>query len=507
MAKLFSSLFGFNVKSTPSNRYASAPKAPKALYNEQAIDYLIHPLFQMADTDETLKKLGVHRKELRVLESDDEITACIETRREALIATPWRLEKGLVRQNNFLWGELDRVITAVLRGAFNAVLYGYSVQEVIYQQYDDGKIGLKEVSEKPFEWFEPKSDGRLLYRSMLNPNGEEVDKQFKFLLTIRNETYRQPYGEALLSRLYWAWLFRVNGWKYWAKNLERAGTPFLKGTAPNETLPDGTTAMDYLSTVLNAAVSNATLALPENWNAEFLSAQQTGATFEQFENAILKRIQKVILGQTLTSDVGKTGSFAAAKVHENVLSDRKMADIRLVTKTVQNLVNALHILNGFTGEPPTFVLEDNTGLEIDRAGRDSQLVQAGVLKLTPEYLLRVYDYEEGDFEIPTNLLPDKNMPMGINKPSNFSASNELSKFTPAQMVIENLVAASIENIPAQLSSDDLRNAVFSANSMADLEANLALLLDKQDPHFTELLAQTAFSAQLLGFVNSSESVV
>jgi len=199
---------------------------PKALYNEQAIDYLVNPLFQYADTDETLKKLGVHRKELRVLESDDEITACIETRREALISTPWRLELGKARVNNFIWQELDRMIVSTLRGAFNAVLYGYSVQEVIYEQRSDGKIGLKEVCEKPFEWFEPKSDGRLLYRSMMNPMGEEVDKQFKFLLTIRNETYRQPYGEALLSRLYWAWMFRTNGWKFWAKNLERAGIPF-----------------------------------------------------------------------------------------------------------------------------------------------------------------------------------------------------------------------------------------------------------------------------------------
>lgn len=473
---------------------------PKTLYQETAIDLLVNNLFQYRDTDETLKKLGIDRKELRVLESDDEIYAAIETRREALIATPWRLEQGLVRQNNFLWSELDKVITTVLRGAFNAVLYGYSVQEVIYQRYDDGKIGLREVSEKPFEWFEPKSDGRLLYRSMLNPNGEEVDKQFKFLLTIRNETYRQPYGEPLLSRLYWAWLFRVNGWKYWAKNLERAGTPFLKGTAPNETLTDGTPAIDHLSNVLNAAVSNATLALPDGWDAEFLSAQQTGATFEQFENAILKRIQKVILGQTLTSDVGKTGSFAAAKVHENVLSDRKMADIRLVTKTVQTLVNALHVLNGFTGEPPTFVLEDNTGLEIDRAGRDSQLVQAGVLKLTPDYLLRVYDYEEGDFEIPTVApTPIIDKP----KPANFSASNEPVKFTADQQVVENLADNVLEKLNSPIPEQAIFNAIKAAKSHDDLADRLAVLFaDTDTKEFRTVLERATFAADLMGFANA-----
>jgi 2-hydroxychromene-2-carboxylate isomerase len=63
---------------------------PKALYNEQAIDYLVSHLLQMADTDETLKKLGIHRKELRALESDDEIYAAIETRREARL-TPYSM--------------------------------------------------------------------------------------------------------------------------------------------------------------------------------------------------------------------------------------------------------------------------------------------------------------------------------------------------------------------------------------------------------------------------------
>jgi phage gp29-like protein len=499
MAKLFQFLSKFNGKNTVS----STSTAPKALYNEQAIDYLVNPLFQMQDTDETLKKLGVHRKELRALEGDDEITACIETRREALIATPWRLELGKARVNNFIWQELDRVIVSVLRGAFNAVLYGYSVQEIIWQQLPDGKIGLKEVSEKPFEWFEPKSDGRLIYRSQLNPQGEAIDKKFKFLLSIRNETYRQPYGEALLSRLYWAWLFRVNGWKYWAKNLERAGTPFLVGTAPNETLPDGTTAVDYLTTVLNSAVSNATLALPDGWTAQFLSATQTGTSFEQFEQAILKRIQKVILGQTLTSDVGKTGSFAAAKVHENVLSDRKIADIRLATKTVQTLVNALHTLNGFTGEPPTFVMEDDTGLEVERADRDSKLVQAGVLKLTPDYLLRVYDYEDGDFEIPNNVPPDKNTPMGVNKPSNFSASNELSKFTPDQQIIEDLADNVLEKLSSPIPEGAIFNAIKAAKDYDDLADRLAVLFVETDTaEFRTVLERATFAADCLGYANA-----
>lgn len=473
--------------------------APKILYQDTAIDLLVNALFQHQDPDETLKKLGVSRKELRVLESDDEIFAAIETRREALISTPWRLEPNTSRQNKFIQGELNNHITSVLRGCFDAVLYGYSVQEVIYRKTDDGKIGLKSVMTKPFEWFEPKSNGDLIYRSVFDPMGSPVDKEIKFLLSIRNETYRQPYGEAILSRLYWAWMFRVQGWKFWAKNLERTGIPFLKGNVINGMMPDGTPNHEYLSMALSASVSGSTLALPEGWTAEFMSVQQNGATFEQFETAIIKRFQKVILGQTLTSDVGSSGSFAAAKVHQSVLDDRRKADIRLVTETVQTLVNALHTLNEFSGEPPIFVMEDDTGLEVERADRDSKLVQAGVLKLTSEYLTRVYDFEDGDFEIPATT-PASIQP---TKPAQFSASNEPIKFTKDQQVIENLADDVLEKLKSPIPEQAIFNAIKAAKNYEDLADRLAVLFSETDTkEFQGVLERATFAADLMGFANA-----
>jgi phage gp29-like protein len=249
-------------------------------------------------------------------------------------------------------------------------------------------------------------------------------------------------------------------------------------------------------------VQNATLALPSGWDAEFLSAQQTGATFEQFEQAIIKRIQKLILGQTLTSDVGSSGSFAAAKVHQSVLDDRKRADIRLVTKTVQTLVNALHTLNGFTGEPSTFVMEDNTGLEIERADRDSKLVQSGVLTLTPDYLLRVYDYEDGDFEIPAVAAPPKPQTVGT-KPANFSASvPPPTKFTPQQQEIETLADAVLENLGSPIPESAIFNAIKAASDYEDLTNRLAVLFAETDTsEFRQVLERATFAADCLGFAN------
>jgi hypothetical protein len=71
--------------------------------------------------------------------------------------------------------------------------------------------------EKPMEWFEPKNDGRLIYRPDGTGQEIEVDQVFKFFMTRRKATYKQPYGKALLTVVYWLDFFRKNGFKFWAK--------------------------------------------------------------------------------------------------------------------------------------------------------------------------------------------------------------------------------------------------------------------------------------------------
>jgi phage gp29-like protein len=60
------------------------------------------------------------------------------------------------------------------------------------------------------------------------------------------------------------------------------------------------------------------------------SSGNAGTSFETFNNTIIRQIQKVILGQTLTSGTDGTGSRALGEVHDNVRKDKLNADIRLL---------------------------------------------------------------------------------------------------------------------------------------------------------------------------------
>jgi phage gp29-like protein len=78
------------------------------------------------------------------------------------------------------------------------------------------------------------------------------------------------------------------------------------------------------------------------------SSSNGGSTaFEAFDNVLTRRIQKVVLGQTLTSGTDGVGSRALGEVHNDVRLDKRNSDLRMITPTIQELIDALCLLNNF----------------------------------------------------------------------------------------------------------------------------------------------------------------
>lgn len=494
-----------------------------ALTVETAFDQWLTMLTQFPDPDEVLKNLGIRREHLRALEYDDEISAALDTRREAIIGVPWRLEPGTDAASKFIADELRPHVEKIVRSGFAAVCYGYSVSEVVYA-WREGGLGLGAVVEIPFWWFSPRPDGKLVWYSQKEPNGEEADP-LKFLLTVRQSTYLSPYGEALLSRLYWPWKFRQAGWKFWAKWLERFGSPFLIARTKGD--------INAMSKALAAASGGAGIAVDAEDEVSALDAGSKGDQFSSFEGAIIRRYQRVILGQTLTSDVGQSGSYAAAKVHNDVREDKRNADIRLVRATFQKIVNNLWALNRFSGTAPEFVMEDETGLEIDRADRDSKLVQAGILKLTEDYLMDRYDFREGDFEIPEpppQLAPyagqdpnaaqdgQKAPPKGGGTESDQNARDAGAsatkagfaaqtgpRFTQGQEAVERLVDNTLSGLPPLIEEAAILRVIRLAKDPEDLLERMAVLMrNSSSPEFRTMFERALFAAEVMGFAHADD---
>ena len=369
-----------------------AKPARTILQSEIALSRLLQFITSIPDPDMILQKVGIKRHHLRQLTFDDEVAQAVDTRVEAVISTPWRLEPNQTRIGKRLTLELEPHIEDLVRGVMDARFYGYSVFEIIYRQTPQG-IGINRLALKPMEWFEPQRDGSLLY--FPDDGSAAVEgipcHPLKFLLARCNATYRNPYGESLLSRLWFPVTWRREGWGLWLQFLETFGEPIVLGQVRNyQDFVDAMTLQGVRSTVAWEGSGDDKI---ETINAS------TPGEFERLENAIIKRIQKLILGQTLTSDVGSNGSYAVAAIHNEVRNDKRRADLRLVRGIGQRVVDYLSLLNGF--EPPRFVLADDAGLETPRAQRDAILapvLKSSSLQLTRAYYLRHYDYLDEDIE-------------------------------------------------------------------------------------------------------------
>lgn len=492
---------------TQSKEKNTPTSVPASLFEPGAVDLLAEMLDNMPDPDEVLRELGLTRANLRPMLGDDEIEAALETRFAAVVGTPWRLEPAEGPAFDFVWSQLEPRMESIVRAAWRAVIFGYSVQEVTYEK-EGGRTVWGSVDDRPFDWFSVQPDGKLIYHpksSSTMKEGEECDQDYKFFLTRRYPSYRQPYGEALLTRLYWPWFFRTQSSKFWARFLERFGAPLLLGKTSGDTA--------LMASSLAKALQSAVAAIGENDDVQAISPTGNGEAFARFDSRFSKSIQKVILGQTLTSDVGTVGSFAAAKVHDEVRDDRRKADLRLVQATIQRMVDALLALN-FPSIKLTFVMADDTGLEIERAERDSKLVAAGVLKLTEKYLLDRYDFEPGDFTIPEG---STGIPVDPKKPAkpagakaamfaagiaHFAANP--SKFTGQQQAVEDLADDALaQGGGSPIDPALVRKAIFAAKDADDLAERLAVILAEHDPKtFNAILERALFAADVVGYVHA-----
>ncbi len=373
-----------------SSIYNEAPLKPKVralLSSEVAISRMLDYFFFVVDPDELLAKAGIERYKLRSLTHDDEIFQCIETREDAIHATNWRIESNNTRIGKWLTTALEDYVDGLLRGFMEAIWYGHSVQELVYESVGN-RIAIARCAIKPMQWFTLEQDGTTWFTG---DDGRRIlcDTR-KFLVARHRPRYDNPMGEAILSRLWFPVTWRREGWSLWLSFLQTFGEPIVIGQVPNY--------KEFIAAMQKQGVRSAVAwqSVSDTDRVTTINASTPGE-FSALENAIRSRIQRLILGQTMTSDAAGSGSYAAAAVHNQVRKEKVAADIRFLTHQMQGVLDRLCGLNGF--ERHRFIMADANGLETTRAARDAVMmpvIKASGLKFAKSYFTDVYDYREED---------------------------------------------------------------------------------------------------------------
>jgi phage gp29-like protein len=476
------------------------------LYSQQAEMAFLNFLTRMPDLDEVLRKAGVPRHRLSVLMYDDEIYQCVEKRQDKLEAAPFRLEPSEGLPAQIISSELKKWWSELVLGTQDARWYGYSVLEAVYTKPENPSlfiegpnittfIGWQWVGKKPMQWFEPKNDGRLMLLQNYNDQRRDIEcnQQFKHFLTQCKPSFENPYGEALFSRLYWLWFFKNGTTKFWAKFVERFGNPLLVGKSSKS-------VEGMLKALLNAHASSV-MSINENESVEVLSASSSGnggsTAFESFDKKIERSIQKLVLGQTLTSGTDGAGSRALGEVHLEVQNNKVDADIRMITSTIQAMIDAICALNNW--ERHIIVIGDEKSLNASKADRDVKLKNAGA-NLTNQYFLREYGLQDGDVaDAPQIAVPSqfKALPQRA-----FSFAASTKKLSPEQQEVEELTDG--QRSIDLLDQKQVNELIQSSETPEALAFNLMRLMSgASESQFTANLEMALYAADVLGYVTAS----
>lgn len=169
---------------------------------------------------------------------------------------------------------------------------------------------------------------------------------YKFIVHVAKAKSGLPIRGGLARAAGWAYLFKNYALKDWVTFCELFGQPLRLGKyGPGATEQDRRALLQAVSNL----GTDAAAIIPESMAIEFVDAGRAagGAAYETLCAYLDAQVTKAVLGQTLTTELPKTGgSLAAARVHEAVRRDILAADARRLSDTLnRDLVRPLIDLN------------------------------------------------------------------------------------------------------------------------------------------------------------------
>ena len=381
----------------------------------------------------------------------------------------------------------------------DAIGKGFSAHEIEWQRNDKGLWLPKKITFRPQRWFTLDYQTRQQIRLRNNKDAYSEELIDNGWIVHRHSTQTTGYvaQDGLLRELALPYLFKNFAIKNWLRFAELYAVPIMVLFHHEKDAVKKLALKDAIRSIGKSGV-----ALFEGGTQDDLktvdAARGEGQGFQALIDWCEGAVSKAILGGTLTSQTGKNGNYATANIHNDVRLQIRDYDARQIAESLTNqLLGSIARLNGLTIRANwTFDTSEPEDLALF-ADAIPKLVAVG-MKITPEYLhekLKIPIAKEGE--------PILGM---VTPPVKAALSATLDapiKFTPEQQVIELLADELLKNTPLGFTNDQLQNVIKSAKSPEDLEARLAVLMQKSDLNqFTQTLERSLFACDILGYAHS-----
>ncbi len=397
----------------------------------------------------------------RLYKLDDNLAGDTDVRVEALKSASYTLPEGLSKQQqDFFTSFLDSFFPVLIDQALDLKLTGSLFRQIAFKLENNLYTIDKFIEYKNLDLRAENSE-LVLYL-------EEEEKSLtddKFVRLYQNYSVYES-----IIKYYTFFSFALNNW---ASFVETYGKPIRIGKyKPGSTQEEKNllkSMVKNLGTDLGAVIS-------ENTLIEFADFKNTSANANLYATLLdfcKKSISKRILGQTLTTNTEKTGSYAQAKVHNMVRQDILQADIRDCSKYISYICSRLNRLN-FADQDikVTLTIPEHVDLNT-KINIDTQL--NNIIEIEPDYWYTTYGIPVPKSgaklkEVASQLFPFQNRVV-VNSPqrrgTSYEASAKYDAFEEATVVSSKSPSGDLGASLKQLIK--IKSQIKEAKSFKDIE--------------------------------------
>lgn len=386
---------GLGKKELSSRQYLPLKYSRHRTYPSQGLTpERLGSIFKSADYGDVTRQVELFTE---MEEKDAHLAGVLQTRKLAVAKNDWEIlpfsdehqdvevaefiEESIsgiqYTTDGFFYESLESGFTTLL----DAIGKGYAAVEIVWEagaQFRIKELAYLEPQNFSFykDWPRPRilTDKERIYGEEVPPNK----------IIFHRHSARSGFTPrvALMRPLSWLYVFKNFSIKDWLRFSEAYGMPLRLGKIPN--LEDKN-AFDAMKTALQELGSDASGIIDKETEIEFVEAEKRASVdiYKAFIDFCERGQSKAVLGQTLTTEVGDKGSYAASKTHGEVRQDILEADCEQLSNTLRlQLIKPLIVFNfgtPFASRLPWFKFKYEPAEDLNaQATRDKTLVEIGV---------------------------------------------------------------------------------------------------------------------------------
>jgi phage gp29-like protein len=317
-------------------RFVATRQQTEYLFSPGVLGEDEHPSKIVRDKSEPGDRMGEVYD--RMLSTDATLAGLWEKRSKAVIGLPWTIVPGDDTPEaqqiadaclEMVWG--IRSLEVDLAHLLSATAKGCAFEEMRWEVARRGRLSglwtVAELADRPMWRFGFRDSVLHLRRRDAQlapvPPGR--------ILHLAHGTKDNPYGAALLDRVWWFYWLSLHAWKYYGVALEKWASPTVM--VPYSRTGDDTVDQPTVAQALAVAAdvqSEYAIAVPNDVKVELLEATRGGnVSYEAFLHLLDRAKALFFLGEVDTSGLSQgPGSFAKNTVSNEVRYETIVADAR-----------------------------------------------------------------------------------------------------------------------------------------------------------------------------------